>query len=105
MHRLSWTVGLDRVALRFKRVYNWLNPFEVAPEALPFEAEDGQGLVRPSAYTTGRDVLELTFPRPLEDGDHRQIRLSQTAAKGLNKGGEPVQIGLRAVLVPLRLPL
>ena len=49
-------------------MYNWLNPFEVAPEALPFEAEDGQGLVRPSAYTTGRDVLELTFPRPLEEG-------------------------------------
>lgn len=61
-------LGPDRVALRFKRVYNWLNPFEVAPEALPFEAEDGQGLVRPSAYTTGRDVLELTFPRPLEEG-------------------------------------
>ena len=61
-------LGPDRVALRFKRVYNWLNPFEVAPEALPFEAEDGQGLVRPSAYTTGRDVLKLTFPRPLEEG-------------------------------------
>ena len=35
---------------------------------LPFEAEDGDGLVRPCAYTTGRDALERTFPRPLGAG-------------------------------------
>ena len=58
----------DRVQLRFQRVYNWLNPFDVAPALLPFEAEDGEGLVRPSAYQTQRDAMELTFPRPLGEG-------------------------------------
>ena len=58
----------DRIVLRFKRVYNWLNPFDVEAGLLPFEAEDGDGLVRPCAYTTGRDALELTFPRPLGAG-------------------------------------
>ena len=45
--------------------------------------------------------------RSSHGGDHRcgPSGPLQTAAKGLNEGGEPVQIGLRAVLVPLRLPL
>lgn len=58
----------DKVQLRFKRVYNWLNPFDVAPALLPFEAEDGEGLVKPCVYQTQRDTMELTFPRPLGEG-------------------------------------
>ena len=58
----------ERVPRRVQRVCNWLNPFDVAPALLPFEAEDGEGLVRPSACQTRRDTMELTFPRPLGEG-------------------------------------
>ncbi len=58
----------DTVEVRFERVRNWINPFEVPAARLPFEAEDARGLVPPCAYKTGNDSLTITFARPLEDG-------------------------------------
>lgn len=58
----------DTVTLTFSRIYNWLNPFDVAASLLPFEAEDSQGLVGCASYETGSDSLTLHFGRPLEDG-------------------------------------
>ena len=58
-------IAPDTVLLTFRRIRNWLNPYEVPPCELPFDAEDDGGLVHPSAYVTGTDCLTLTFPRPL----------------------------------------
>ena len=58
-------IAPDSVLLTFRRIRNWLNPYEVPPCELPFDAEDDGGLVHPSAYVTGTDCLTLTFPRPL----------------------------------------
>ncbi len=55
----------DTVRLHFSRIRNWLNPFGVPAECLPFEAEDDKGLVKPIAYDTGNDSLTITFARPL----------------------------------------
>lgn len=55
----------DTVALRFCRIRNWLNPYDVAGDRLPIDAEDDQGLIRPVSYITGSDSLTVTFARPL----------------------------------------
>ena len=55
----------DTVRIRFSRIRNWLNPYDVTADRLPIEAEDGEGLMRPISYQTGRDTLTLTFGRPL----------------------------------------
>ena len=57
--------GPDRVELLFERVYNWLNCYEQPASLLPFDAEDGEGLVHPAAYEARRDSILLTFARPL----------------------------------------
>ena len=60
--------GPDRVELLFERVYNWLNCYEQPASLLPFDAEDGEGLVHPAAYEARRDSILLTFARPLGKG-------------------------------------
>ena len=60
-------VSPDTVRLRFSRIRNWLNPFEVPAALLPFEAEDANGLVAPISYETGDDSLTITFARALGD--------------------------------------
>lgn len=55
----------DTVELKLSRIRNWINPFDVPAEWLPFDAEDGDGLVRPVSYITGKDTLTLTFARAL----------------------------------------
>ena len=55
----------DTVEIRFSRIRNWLNPYDVPGDRLPIDAEDGQGLVRPVSYVTGNDSLTVTFARPL----------------------------------------
>ncbi len=55
----------DTVEIRFSRIRNWVNPYDVAADRLPIDGEDDQGLVRPAAYTAGRDSLNVTFSRPL----------------------------------------
>ena len=55
----------DTVKLRFSRIRNWLNAYEVPAALLPFDAEDAEGLVHPTAYVMDGDGLSLTFPRPL----------------------------------------
>lgn len=55
----------DTVELCFDRIYNWVNPFDLPAELLPFDADDAQGLVHPVSYETGPAGLTLRFPRPL----------------------------------------
>lgn len=55
----------DTVELKFSRIRNWVNPFDVPAALLPFDAEDDQGLVHPASYVTGGDSLTFTFPRAL----------------------------------------
>lgn len=55
----------DTVELTLCRIRNWVNPFDVPAQWLPFDAEDSDGLVRPVSYVTGRDTLTITFSRPL----------------------------------------
>ncbi len=55
----------DTVELQFSRIFNWLNPFDVSPALLPFEAEDEKGLLSCDGYEVGRDTMTLHFPRPL----------------------------------------
>ncbi len=55
----------DTLRVTFSRIHNWLNPYDLPAAALPFEAEDQEGLVRPAAYETGRDSLSIRFERPL----------------------------------------
>lgn len=57
----------DTVELFFSNIKNWLNPYDVPVNALPFEAEDGDGLLSLSSYTVKNDSLVLTFPRPLKE--------------------------------------
>ena len=57
----------DTVVLRFSRIRNWINPYDVAGNRLPVDAEDARGLIRPVSYLTGQDSLTVTFARPLED--------------------------------------
>ena len=72
----------DTVELRFSRVRNWLNPFDVPAALLPIEAEDGDGLAAPVSYKTGRDTLTVTFGRPLGEGArlHGAWRMNPGAA-------------------------
>lgn len=55
----------DTVTLRFSRVRNWLNPYDVTADRLPIDAEDEAGLIRPVSYVTGNDFLTVTFARSL----------------------------------------
>lgn len=55
----------DTVELRLSRIRNWINPFDVPAQWIPFDAEDDQGLVHPVSYVTGNDTLTFTFSRPL----------------------------------------
>lgn len=61
----------DTVRVRFSRIRNWLNPFDVPGSMLPIEAEDDEGLIAPVSYETGRDTLVITYSRPL--GEHPRI--------------------------------
>ena len=58
----------NMITVRFSRIRNWLNPFDVPAACLPFEAEDAEGLAAPVAYETGADCLTLTFARALGEG-------------------------------------
>lgn len=55
----------DTVHLRFSRIRNWVNPFDVKGPDLPIEAEDDEGIISPVSYVTGNDSLTITFARPL----------------------------------------
>ncbi len=55
----------DTVRIRFDRIRNWLNPYDVEASRLPIDAEDENGLVRPASYTVGRDDITVVFARPL----------------------------------------
>ena len=55
----------NKLVLHFSMVQNWLNPFDVPPQWLPFDAQDKQGIIHPMAYTTGQDTLTLEFDRPI----------------------------------------
>jgi len=72
----------DTVELRFSRVRNWLNPFDVPAALLPIEAEDANGLAAPVSYKTGRDTLTITFDRQLGEGArlHGAWRMNPGAA-------------------------
>lgn len=61
-------VASDTVKLTLSRIRNWVNPFDVDGDQLPFDAEDEQGLVRSKSYVTGQDCLTITFERPLLPG-------------------------------------
>lgn len=58
----------DTVELTFSRIFHWLNPFDVPASLLPFEAEDGEGLIPLREYETHNDSLTLRFARPLGEG-------------------------------------
>ena len=58
----------DTVELFFSRIYNWLNPFDVEPGLLPFEAEDEGGLQKCASYECKTESLVLHFARPLGSG-------------------------------------
>ncbi len=55
----------DTVEVTFNRIYNWLNPFDVPPAMLPFDAEDEEGLLSAISYETHQESLTLHFQRPL----------------------------------------
>lgn len=61
-------IAPDTVRLRFCHIRNWVNPYEVPASALPFDAEDAEGLVSPVTYKTGEDNLTITFARRLLPG-------------------------------------
>ena len=56
------------VEVRLAGIANWINPFEVPPEQLAFEAEDAKGFARVSAYRVEGVSFVLAFERPLEPG-------------------------------------
>ena len=58
----------DTVELKLSRIRNWVNPFDVPAAWIPFDAEDGSGLLHPVSYVTGNDSLTFTFERPLGEG-------------------------------------
>jgi len=62
---LAKRLSPDTVELHFSRIFNWLNPFDVGPELLPFEAEDDEGLQKCASYECRTDSLVLRFARPL----------------------------------------
>lgn len=51
----------DTVELFFSRIYNWLNPYDVENDLLPFEVEDANGLKKCVSYECKRDSLVLRF--------------------------------------------
>lgn len=55
----------DTVTVRFSRIRNWLNPYEVPAAQLPFNAQDDTGLLDVKSYETLPDGLKITFDRPL----------------------------------------
>ncbi len=55
----------DTVEVRFSRIRNWINPYDVSADLLPFEAEDAQGLVSVKEYTTNNDSIVIVFQREL----------------------------------------
>lgn len=56
----------DTITVTFAPVRNWINAFGLPAPQLPFDAEDGAGLVHPCSYKEGADTITLTFPRALE---------------------------------------
>ena len=56
------------VELELNPVLNWINPYDVAPEKLPFSAEDAAGLAGVVKYEQNDPCLRLTFDRPLGKG-------------------------------------
>lgn len=58
----------DTVEIRFSRIRNWINPYDVPGDRLPIDAEDGQGLIRPLSYSVGSDSLTVVFERELGPG-------------------------------------
>ncbi len=57
----------DTVELTFRYINNWINSFDVPAALLPFEAEDGAGLVPVQSYETHNKSLTLHFARDLGD--------------------------------------
>ncbi|MEG1752284.1 MAG: sialate O-acetylesterase [Christensenella sp.] len=55
----------DTIVVTFKRIRNWLNPYDVPAALLPFNAEDKNGLASIKEYTTGNDCITLVFEREL----------------------------------------
>ncbi len=55
----------DTVEIRFSRIRNWINPYDVPGERLPIDAEDDHGLIRPLSYSVGSDSLTVVFERSL----------------------------------------
>lgn len=64
-------LSADTVELTLSRIRNWVNPFDVPANWIPFDAEDDQGLIHPISYVTGNNTLTFTFPRPL--GAHPRL--------------------------------
>lgn len=58
----------DSIKISFSGITNWLNPFDVAPELLPFNAEDEEGIVNVIAYEQQDPCMILRFERPLQTG-------------------------------------
>ena len=56
----------DTVEIRFSRIRNWVNPYDVTADRLPIDGEDEAGLIHPVSYTAGQDSLTLVFGRPLK---------------------------------------
>lgn len=57
-------ISADTVEIVFSRIRNWINPFDVPGQWLPFDVEDSEGLIRPISYITGQNSLTITFQRP-----------------------------------------
>lgn len=55
----------DTIAVRFSRIRNWINTFELPASLLPFEAEDETGLAEPKTYKISGNCLTITLNRPL----------------------------------------
>lgn len=60
--------GPAAVALTFAPIVNWINDFDLVGEALPFEAEDADGLVAVRSHRVDGSTFELEFARSLGEG-------------------------------------
>jgi len=58
----------DTVSVQLFPIRNWINPFDVPPELLPFNAEDKDGLIDVKDYSIKDDNIVITFKRPIGDG-------------------------------------
>lgn len=54
------------IKLTLSHVYNWINPYDVAPENLPINAQDKNGLANVIKYEQHDAGIVITFDRNLE---------------------------------------